>query len=156
MIRSTAIDMRMMLFIVLSMFGIASSAETEKDEIRIAVEAVNQKLMAALLRGDSAAVADLYTKDGQVFPPYSEAVSGRPAVERFWRAAIDSGIRRVALTTSEVVRKGDSAYEVGNYAVTGDKHESLARGKYIVIWKREQGRWKLHRDIMAPTVPWTH
>jgi ketosteroid isomerase-like protein len=27
------------------------------------------------------------------------------------------------------------------------------RGKYIVIWKREQGQWKLHRDIWNTSMP---
>jgi hypothetical protein len=29
----------------------------------------------------------------------------------------------------------------------------LDQGKYIVIWKREKGQWKLHRDIFNSSVP---
>ena len=29
----------------------------------------------------------------------------------------------------------------------------LDEGKYIVIWKREAGQWKLHRDILNRSMP---
>jgi hypothetical protein len=29
----------------------------------------------------------------------------------------------------------------------------LDKGKYIVIWKKEDGTWKLHRDIWTTSVP---
>jgi ketosteroid isomerase-like protein len=29
----------------------------------------------------------------------------------------------------------------------GDGDKVLDSGKYIVVWKRQDGQWKLHRDI---------
>jgi ketosteroid isomerase-like protein len=29
----------------------------------------------------------------------------------------------------------------------------LDEGKYVVIWKRHQGKWKLHRDIWTTSMP---
>jgi ketosteroid isomerase-like protein len=42
---------------------------------------------------------------------------------------------------------GDTAYEVGKYTLSGDSGKVNDRGKYIVIWRKVGGQWKLYRDI---------
>jgi hypothetical protein len=34
----------------------------------------------------------------------------------------------------------------------GKAGHSVDHGKYIVIYRRERGRWKLHRDISSSSV----
>jgi len=34
-----------------------------------------------------------------------------------------------------------------------DRGYVLDKGKYIVIWKQEEGQWKLHRDIFNSSMP---
>jgi hypothetical protein len=42
---------------------------------------------------------------------------------------------------------------VGKYTLTGDAGKVLDQGKYVVVWKRELGQWKLYRDIWNTSVP---
>jgi len=51
------------------------------------------------------------------------------------------------LETIELDEHGNSAYEVGKYTLSGAGGQVLDQGKYIVIWKKQHGEWKLHRDI---------
>ena len=67
--------------------------------------------------------------------------------------AVDSGIKGVTVTTLEVEVSGDTAHEVGTYGLMGDGGKVLDAGKYVVVWKREDGKWKLHRDIWNTSVP---
>ena len=49
--------------------------------------------MVALKRGDAEGLAALYTENGQVMPPNSDFVTGRQAVQMFWQAVMDMGIK---------------------------------------------------------------
>jgi uncharacterized protein (TIGR02246 family) len=129
------------LIMVLSGLGAMGS-----DVPRAAIEAANAEFAAATSRGEAAAVAAMYTERGQLFPPNEKIVEGRAAIERYWKAAIESGIKAIELTTTEVEGLGDSAVEVGSYTLFGKDRRAVDRGKYLVLWKRVDGVWKLHRD----------
>jgi uncharacterized protein (TIGR02246 family) len=120
---------------------------------RAAIEAANQQFTAAFAKGDAVALAGMYTTDAIAFPPNSDVAKGRVAIQMIWGSAIAGGIKGVTLTTTEVEAHGDSAHEVGNYEMKVDGGKVVDRGKYIVIWKREQGQWRLHRDIWNTSMP---
>ncbi len=112
-----------------------------------AIATVNQEFEAALGRSDAAGVAALYTQDGQLLPPKHEIVSSTQAIRAFWQGAIDRGVKGVALETTELDEHGDTAIEVGHYALSGTDGQLIDKGKFMVIWKNEDGQWKLHRDM---------
>lgn len=125
----------------------------QQEKIREGIEATNQRLISALAKGDAAGVAASYTADAQMFPANSDVVSGRAAIQNLWGEWIKAGVTKLTLEPVEVEGMGDTAYEVGKYTLPGDDGKLLDAGKYIVIWKRQQGAWKLHRDIWTTNVP---
>jgi uncharacterized protein (TIGR02246 family) len=120
-------------------------------EARAAIEAANAKFSEAFARGDAKVLSAMYTSDAIAFPPESEMIRGNEAIGEFWKTTRDSGIRNAALTTIEVSRSGDVAYEVGKVSLTIQpvgKEPTTAIAKYVVVWKRQaDGSWKLHWDI---------
>jgi uncharacterized protein (TIGR02246 family) len=122
-------------------------------EVRDAIAAANENFMAAVKKGDAAALATLYTENGQVLPPNSDFVTGKEAIQALWQAVMDMGIKAATLETVEVEGHGDTAIEVGKYTLHGEEGQQLDKGKYIVIWKQEEGQWKLHRDIFNTSLP---
>jgi len=120
-------------------------------EARSAIEAANAKFSEAFARGDIKALSSMYTSDAIAFPPDSEMVRGNEAIGEYWKATRESGVRSAVLTTVEVSRSGDVAYEVGKVSLTiqpAGKEPATAMAKYVVVWKRQtDGSWKLHRDI---------
>lgn len=122
-------------------------------EVRAAVAAANENFMATFKRGDAAGIAALYTVNGQVLPPNGDFVTGKEAIEGFWRAIMDMGIKEAKLEIVEVEGHGDTAIEVSKYTLQGDEGQVLDTGKYIVIWKQQDGDWKLHRDIFNSSMP---
>ena len=120
-------------------------------EARAAIEAANAQFSDAFARGDAKALAAMYTSDAIAFPPDSDMVHGSEAIGEFWKATRDSGVQTAALTTVDVGRSGDVAYEVGKVSLTiqpAGKELTTAVAKYVVVWKRQaDGSWKLHRDI---------
>jgi len=129
--------------------GGAAAAE----DVRAAVEAVNKQFSQAIAKGDAEGCAGLYTATARVLPPSAEPVEGREAILKLWQGFVASGLRDLALTTSEATASGDTAYEVGSYVLKTPDGQVADRGKYVVVWKKEGGGWKLHRDIWNSSQP---
>lgn len=120
-------------------------------EARAAIDVANARFSEAFARGDGNALAAMYTPDAIVFPPDSEMIRGNEAIGEFWKATRESGVQSAVLTTEDVGRSGDVAYEAGKVTLTiqpAGKEPTKAAAKFVVIWKRQlDGSWKLHRDI---------
>jgi uncharacterized protein (TIGR02246 family) len=135
------------------LFICAVPAAAQQGDVRTAIEAQNRKFMQAVERGDAKAIADLYTANAMVMPSNSDFVKGRDGIKAVFQGMIDSGVKGGSLTTTEVERFGDTVNEVGVYTIKDASGKEIDKGKYIVIWKRENGQWKLHRDIFNSSLP---
>jgi uncharacterized protein (TIGR02246 family) len=120
---------------------------------RAAIEAANARFSADYAKGDATAVAAHYTAAGQAFPPNGDVARGREAIAKLWKGAMDAGVKGVKLVTVEVEAHGDTAHEIGTYVLVGEGGKTVDNGKYVVIWKRDGGQWKLHRDIWNTSMP---
>ncbi len=141
------------LVAAISSTAYAGSKGMDEDvrEARAAIEAANAKFSEAFARGDAKALAAMYTPDAIAFPPDSEMIRGNEAIGSFWKTTRDNGVQSATLTTVDVGRSGDVAYETGKVVLTMQpvgKQPTTAAAKYVVVWKRQpDGSWKLHRDI---------
>jgi uncharacterized protein (TIGR02246 family) len=127
--------------------------QESSSDVRAQFEATNQAFLEALDRGDPAAMAATYTVDGQVLPPNAEAVAGQEGLRAFWQAILSMGIKGGELVTRELEVHGDTAIELGGYTLFGEGRQALDQGKYIVVWKKDDGQWKWHRDIFNSNLP---
>lgn len=118
-----------------------------------AIAASNQAFMEAFAKGDAAGVAANYTVDAWAFPPGGPIVQGREAIQGMWQGVLDSGIGRIDLETLTVDVQGDVAIEVGQGVIRLANGEPADHVKYVVVWQRENGDWKLHRDIWNSLPP---
>ena len=116
------------------------------------IAAANETFMTTFNRGDAAGVAELYTENGQLLPTGSDFVTGKAAIQAFWQGAMDMGIKTARLETIEAEEHGDTAIEIGKYTLSGEAGNVMDKGKYLVIWKQADGRWKLHRDIWTSSL----
>jgi uncharacterized protein (TIGR02246 family) len=127
--------------------GLAWSGRPARaEDIRAAIEKANEEFIAAVLRGDAKAAAALYTDDAKVLPPGTRIASGREAITAYWKSTIDVGVKDLKLETVDAEAAGDLAYETGNLTVTSTDG-NVTTSRYVVVWKRAGGRWRLHRDI---------
>ena len=121
-----------------------------------AINAVRKQFTDAFNQGDAAAVAALYTEEANLLPPNSPMIVDRKGIQAFWQNGIDAGGRDLQLTVIELSVNGDMAYEVGKYTLTIQPEEGEAisdNGKYLVIWKRENGSWKVDVAIFNSSLP---
>lgn len=123
---------------------VAESARSE--DVRKAVDAGNAAFRTAFLAGNAQAVADCYSSNAMVIPAGAPIATGRTAIASYWQGAIDAGVKDVSLETSAVDASGDLAVEDGTAKLTA-ADGVVSSSRYVVVWKREGGTWKLHRDI---------
>jgi uncharacterized protein (TIGR02246 family) len=101
---------------------------------------------------DTTAVAAMYTADARLMPPGADFVTGASAIKVFWESVLRAGITELKLETIEVdLIGGYTAVETGKFTLYAGK-EVVDRGKYLVIWRNEDGQWKLHRDVWNSSV----
>ena len=121
-----------------------------------AIGELGRRFSAAYVRGDAAAMADLYTPDGVIFPERSEAIAGRDAIRGYWTLAPGHRITHHRLIQTAVVVDGDHAYDHGLFEVAGDtdgKAWGPSSGKYVVVWRREPGGWRMKLDMWNSRPP---
>lgn len=122
-------------------------------EIATEIASANGRFMAAFRQGDVAAIASLYTTAGQLLPPHSDVVAGADGIRTFWQGALNLGLKEAVLETVDIDVSGETAIEVGRYQLRGEGGAMADNGKYLVVWKKERGTWKLHRDMWNTSQP---
>jgi uncharacterized protein (TIGR02246 family) len=112
------------------------------------IEAVNAKWMDFFNKGDFARVASLYTDDATVFPPGSPMIKGRTGIEAMWKGMAEK-VSDPKVTTLDVKALGPSAVrEIGTFSLkTKGPTPQEITGKYVVVWEKIGGDWKLAADI---------
>ena len=66
---------------------------------------------------------------------------------------MDMGVKEARLEIVKLEGHGDTAIEISTFTLLGEGRQVLDKGKYMFIWKREDGHWKLHRDIFTSSMP---
>jgi ketosteroid isomerase-like protein len=131
----------------------AATAARAEDGPRASIEAENAAFSAAISRGDSKALAALYTADAQLMPQGSDPIKGTVAIRQFLQEKIiDAGVAGAVLKTLEVFGTGATVFEVGEYEMRGRSGNLLDHGKYMVVWLKVNGAWRLHRDMFSTSV----
>jgi uncharacterized protein (TIGR02246 family) len=118
-----------------------------KDEI----QAAQDRLAEAISARDANGAAALYTDDARLIPQGAPACTDRGAIAAFFAGAIENGIAGARFTTEEVDGGGDQANELGRYelyaATPGGERVLAAQGRYLVVWRKVDGAWRMHRDM---------
>lgn len=120
---------------------------TQTTKIEQEIRRADDDFETSFARGDAAGMASLYTGDGMLLPTGSDFITGTQAIQQYWQGAMDMGVKQAKLDIVEVEQQGDTATEVGKYTLRGEGGQVIDQGKYIVLWRQQNGQWKLHRDI---------
>jgi ketosteroid isomerase-like protein len=131
--------------------SLGTSDAAQQDAAPAAIQAQSQAFTAALARGNAGEAARYFTADSRLSVPGIDGVlSGRAAIEKFWGTALSGGLKSLTLAATEIDGRGDLRVETGTYTALGANGAELSRGQYLLVWKREDGAWKIHRDFGHP------
>lgn len=122
------------------------------DSAKAAIAASNDAFMAAFTKGDSTGVAACYATDGKIMPAGMPAIEGQAGISGFVAASVHMGLKDFKLSTSNVWGGEELVGEEGTYTLTAADGTAVDNGKYIVLWKKENGAWKMFRDVWTSNV----
>lgn len=114
----------------------------------------NKTFEGYVSKGDSVGLAtNSYTIDAKFMAPNSPAAEGRPAIISAIAGIFKSGITGAKLTTKEIWGDEKAITEEGSFELNIKDGTVVEKGKYLVLWKKEDGKWKLHRDAFNSNMP---
>jgi ketosteroid isomerase-like protein len=125
-----------------------TKSESEKidlQKIRSAIEALDKQFSKDFYNGDSIALANYYSSDAKFGSFKDKEILS--AWGRMIRNSIKDSTRNLLFTTTAFTGDSDYMVELGTYEERNDKNELRNSGKYLVVWKQENGQWKIYRDI---------
>jgi ketosteroid isomerase-like protein len=149
--------------LMLSLFYSCTEKKDSKDEVSIKtefnldtvkaeIEEANANFMALVASGDSIGLANAYTIDAKFMGAGAPSVTGRKDIQTAMAGIVNSGITKVDLKLENIYGTEDLIAEEGELTLyVGDM--AVAEEKYIVLWKKEDGKWKLFRDIFNSNLP---
>ncbi len=115
------------------------------------IDANNRAFEHAIDAGNLEAIAALLAPDVMALPPDGPLAIGKEAVRQLWASAMrDHGLTGCRITTDHLDFAGDVASEVGHATLTMAAPNGTSQSssvKFVVVWKRLDGKWLLHRDI---------
>jgi uncharacterized protein (TIGR02246 family) len=122
-------------------------------EIRAHVIAWNEKAARRDLEG----CVGYFAADGAFMAPHAPAARGTQAIRRAWSQmfALPGLVVTFGPTTVTVAASDDLAYEDGIWATGFDTPEGRRddHGKYIVVWRKRDGAWRVMADIFNSDLP---
>lgn len=111
------------------------------------IRRTTEQYAAALNTPGAAGAGDFFDDDADMLPPGLDNVKGRAAIQAFWAAATEI-FEDPKLTTSDVAEIGAGcAREIGTYSARVKGSDKNVSGKYVHIWRKIDGEWKIWTDI---------
>lgn len=110
------------------------------------IDSINTKFTEQIRNGDSVALASHYATDAELLLSNSEPIKGK-GILSVWGSAIRSGLKDMTFTTTDLTGCNDFLIETGYFEIK-ENDNKVNKGKYVVVWKQQNGEWKLYRDIV--------
>ncbi|QWA10747.1 SgcJ/EcaC family oxidoreductase [Sodalis ligni] len=119
-----------------------------------AIKAENARWADAFKQGDYQAIGRLYTDDGTLLQPGDDRVVGPAAIAKYFTAGYaGKAPDTVTFSDAEFYGNDEAVTEVSNSTIRGHDGKLKSRGKQALIFLKQGGVWKLHRDIWNDNGP---
>ncbi len=114
---------------------------------------MNKTYSNRFMTNDTAFYNDRYCKEAEVYSPGVPAVKGRDAIREFFYSNGANKEAKIDLPPGNFYGDEDLVVEEGSYDFPDGKGGSVDKGKFIALWKQEDGKWKLFREIWNSDIP---
>lgn len=146
--------MKLLLFCLTMFFIFSCNSENKKPEPQFDITAVtnhitemNKTYSNRFMTNDTAFYIERYCKDAEVYSPQVPAVKGREAIINFFYQDGNNKEAKIELPAGDIYGSAELVVEEGTYNFPDGKGGSVDKGKFIALWKQEDGKWKLYREI---------
>lgn len=130
-----------------------SSAIFDLTAVKKIIEEKNKQFTQAHITRDTAFLNNIFAKDAKVFPPNSDVVTGRSAIEAGNLQWVNYGIKEFTEETTGFYGNEDFLIDEGTYYLRYGKDNAIDKGKYLNVWKKEDGDWKMFSNMWNTSMP---
>lgn len=96
---------------------------------------------------DAKGAAELFADDGAILLEFAPPVRGKAAIAHFFEESLQKQLQ-YWISSEGSVASGNIAYDHGSYRVRNiNEMRDIESGKYVIIFKKINGQWKIFRDI---------
>jgi uncharacterized protein (TIGR02246 family) len=148
-----------LIFLSLAAFG----QKVEKKQVDLKIEeqtirSTSMKWLKLQNNHDVAGVAALFADDGVAYDMNQEPSVGPVAIQKSLTQTQKENPKEVVNWTTdrvEIASSGELAVEYGSYNVTGSGLNGTGtdHGKYVTVYRKVNGTWKVVADIDNSTKP---
>jgi len=107
---------------------------------------------------DARAEAAVFASDGAAYREHVDPLVGPAAFEAWDAKQYEENPKQIGTWTTENIQisaSGDLAIQTGQYRLTGigPKGDGADSGRFVTVWKKVGGEWKVAHDIGSTTMP---
>lgn len=122
-----------------------------------AIRGANERWLQLIRSKDASGIGQLYAQDAVALPQNEKAAIGREAIGQWWGRQMQTPDYALTFGTDQLVfsTSGDMALDRGWYrfSAKGPKGPIKDTGKYVVVWRKIDGEWKVAADIYNTDLP---
>jgi uncharacterized protein (TIGR02246 family) len=120
------------------------------------IRELDRRWVAAVAARNLDAIASVYADDAVLMMPNAPQAYGRDEISAGWAKLLQAPGVSLSFRPAkiDVAEGGDMASDIGTYtfAMTGPAGRVEDRGKYLVVWKKVNGAWKVLADMFNSSV----
>jgi ketosteroid isomerase-like protein len=148
------IQMTSLLILAIFVSGCSQGAVEKKSEVQQSDISVLEKEIESRLReyelhlknGDSIALGNMYMANAEIIP----STAGRENIVKVFSSMIQDSITGSSFETTELWGNDDLLVEEGTGSWSHENGTVVGRGRYLLVWKKEDGQWRILRDTWFP------
>ena len=118
------------------------------EDIKNEIDEANREYVDFFNAGYSKGLANMFTKDAKSMEPNEPSFTGRNKIETHFADMMNAGAIKLQVLTIGLWGNEKLLTEEGEYTLADKNGNELDKGKYITLWIKANGEWKLFRDCV--------
>lgn len=131
--------------------------QVDLDAEEQAIREADEAMLSAARGHDASGFADAFADDGRLMFPYAPTAEGRDDIRTKTEEDFGAPGFEVEWSTEsvDVAESGDMAYSFGRYNLGMETPDGPMEdeGKFLTVWKKVDGEWKVAADMIATDQP---
>ena len=125
-----------------------TAAQWRLEDVRAEIDAANGIICKAIEDRDAVSAASVYSLDANTFGVGGDERHGRHEIADLYRDIFRDGYRDLEITTVGIRRvQDDLVLEEGRFTYHHKDGRKKLYGRFMTVWKFENGRWLVYRDM---------
>ena len=122
------------------------TVSTDMPRLEKEIEVKLREYEKHLRNGDSIALGNMYMEDAEIIP----STAGRENITKVFGSMIRDSITGSSFTTTALWGNDQLLVEEGTGTWSYQNGEVVGRGRYLLVWQKINGEWKILRDTWFP------